>query len=171
MHTTPPILKEGQSSSSLTPTIGMNVPCGHCFHVSCYQRWDFMNVEQDKKTCCPTCKTRTQFLIRLRTGSCNVSKTKIKSASDDAVEFPQDPSCSAVCLPCGHVFSGYHQEWRNWVDTTIQRKKQKQGLQSYSKPHSQSHRRLLVNVHCAMPPWLVPCDCTRTYLPKIQFPC
>ena len=156
MHTTPPILKEGQSSSSLTPTIGMNVPCGHCFHVSCYQRWDFMNVEQDKKTCCPTCKTRTQFLIRLRTGSCNVSKTKIESASDDAVEFPQDPSCSAVCLPCGHVFSGYHQEWRNWVDTTIQRKKQKQGLQSYSKPHSQSHRRLgqcpLCNasVACAM---------------------
>ena len=43
-------------------TIGCSVPCGHCFHVECFQHY---KRQTRGRLACPTCKTETTTFIRI----------------------------------------------------------------------------------------------------------
>ena len=111
-------------SPSCKSTIGINVPCGHCFHVSCYQQWKAIETEQNGKPSCPTCKFRTPRFVYLHDFTNNgsaVNQTTIASPH----QLVNSMGNTVICVPCGHLYHVSH-EWHEWIDKTIQLKQHEQ---------------------------------------------
>merc|ERR1712165_425029 len=76
-----PICLESLISTSPSKEIGATVPCGHLFHVECFQKWHLYNKnsstrQTDHHCNCPTCNKETVDFIRLYPDSETVNPEK-----------------------------------------------------------------------------------------------
>lgn len=87
------ICLEPLSSNS---AVGTCVPCGHCFHVECFDGWKAVGVSRSNKHSmkCPTCNTKTNHFCRLYLDfNNNDNDANNDDSSEDSIDSENENEC------------------------------------------------------------------------------
>ena len=117
------------STSSSSSIVGACIPCGHCFHSSCFSLW--MSGCSDNNACkdptCPLCKRSTAHFLDLKdralTTKGEIVNDNEESKSVDSLQRVTNAQLSqytiGAYIPCGHCFFYDKRQWRNksWDET------------------------------------------------------
>jgi hypothetical protein len=66
-------------TSVTNQAIGVTVPCGHCFHWDCYQKW------KNRSNICPTCRECTSDFIQIFI-SAEINEASVKDVDKEVVD-------------------------------------------------------------------------------------
>ena len=118
---------EPLTSTSIS-MVGACIPCGHCFHSSCFDPWISKCSDDDKEPTCPLCKSTSSLFLELKDKALMLSTSEIENNSETcesdeslrSVANSQSPPYTiGAYVPCGHCFLYqkrlYHN--RSWDET------------------------------------------------------